>query len=217
MLTRQEEIEMEIEVAVHAEEQPILLERRHRDVLHVADEVDEPSRARSLRVEVMGVEHSGRRQGLEQRCLVREELGDEDRVIALIIVAADADADEGDILTATANGYGKRTPVTDFPAHGRGGQGVIAIQTNERNGEMVGALQVTTDDEVMLISAGGTLVRTEVAGISIMGRNTQGVRLIRVQDGDTLVGMERIGGLNGDHDIESSTNPANDTNPDDSS
>ncbi len=123
-------------------------------------------------------------------------LGDDDRVIALIIVAADAS--DGEILTTTANGYGKRTPVTEFPAHGRGGQGVIAIQTNDRNGETVGALQVSADDEIMLISGAGTLVRTEVDGISVMGRNTQGVRLIRLQHDDVLVGIERVAGLNGD-------------------
>ena len=128
----------------------------------------------------------------------RPELADDERVNALIVVAADET--DGDILTATANGYGKRTPVSDFPSHGRGGQGVIAIQTNERNGEMVGAMRVSGDDEVMLISGGGTLVRTQTDGISVMGRNTQGVRLIRVQQDDALVGIERIEVLNGDDD-----------------
>ncbi|MBT8137920.1 MAG: DNA gyrase subunit A [Gammaproteobacteria bacterium] len=130
-------------------------------------------------------------------------LDGDDRVISLIVV--EPDADEGEILIATAKGYGKRTLVTDFPSHRRGGQGVIAIQTTERNGVLVGAVHVSDDDEVMLISAGGTLVRTEVAGISRMGRNTQGVRLIRVQGDDALVGMERIDGLNGDS-IEPATN-----------
>jgi DNA gyrase subunit A len=108
------------------------------------------------------------------------------RVIALIIV------EEGDILTATENGFGKRTPVDEFPVHGRGGQGVIAIQTSDRNGPMVGALQVRPDDEVMLISMNGVLVRTTVEGISMLSRNTQGVKLIRLDDGDRLVGLERI-------------------------
>jgi len=108
------------------------------------------------------------------------------RVIALIIV------EEGDILTATENGFGKRTAVDEFPVHGRGGQGVIAIQTSDRNGPMVGALQGRSDDEVMLISMNGVLVRTTVEGISMLSRNTQGVTLIRLDDGDRLVGLERI-------------------------
>ncbi len=107
-------------------------------------------------------------------------------VIALSIMS------EGLILTATENGYGKRTPVGDFPIQGRGGQGVIGIQTTDRNGSTVGALQVAEDDEVMLISSNGTLVRTGVEDISIMGRNTQGVRLIRVEEGQRLVGLAKI-------------------------
>ena len=107
-------------------------------------------------------------------------------VIALTIMH------DGLILTATENGYGKRTPVDDFPVQGRGGQGVIAIQTTDRNGRTVGAIQVEQEDEIMLISSNGTLVRTGVEDISIMGRNTQGVRLIRVERGQRLVGLARI-------------------------
>ena len=107
-------------------------------------------------------------------------------VIALAIVA------DGMVLSATANGFGKRTEIEDFPIQGRGGQGVIAIQTTERNGRTVGAIQVRDDDEVMLISSGGTLVRTPVSDISIIGRNTQGVTLIRVEEGQRLVGLARI-------------------------
>tara|TARA_R110002096_G_scaffold124002_5_gene268143 strand:- start:15267 stop:17810 length:2544 start_codon:yes stop_codon:yes gene_type:complete len=105
---------------------------------------------------------------------------------------------DGLILTATENGYGKRTPVDDFPVQGRGGQGVIAIQTTDRNGRTVGALQVADEDEVMLISSNGTLVRTGVDDISIMGRNTQGVRLIRVESGQRLVGLARIEAIDGE-------------------
>jgi len=108
-------------------------------------------------------------------------------VISLIIVD-----EQGMVLTASQHGYGKRTLVEDFPIHGRGGQGVIALQISERNGQMVGALLVKPDDEIMLISSSGTLVRTPVAEISIQGRNTQGVRLIRLDEGDRLVGLERI-------------------------
>ncbi len=113
-------------------------------------------------------------------------LGDKQNVIALIV------ATEGDVLTATENGYGKRTPISDYPVHGRGGQGVIAIQTSERNGNVVGAVLVTSDDEIMLISDGGTLVRTRVAEVSVMGRNTQGVTLINLAEGEKLIGLERV-------------------------
>ncbi len=105
---------------------------------------------------------------------------------------------EGLILSATENGYGKRTDVDEFPIQGRGGQGVIAIQTSQRNGRTVGALQVRDDDEIMLISSSGTLVRTPVNEISIIGRNTQGVRLIRVESGQRLVGLARIESIDGE-------------------
>jgi DNA gyrase subunit A len=108
------------------------------------------------------------------------------KVIALIIV------DEGTVLTATENGYGKRTMVSDYPLHGRGGQGVISIQGSERNGDVIGAVLVRDEDEIMLISNGGTLVRTRVNEISTMGRNTQGVRLINLHSEEKLVGVERV-------------------------
>jgi DNA gyrase subunit A len=110
-----------------------------------------------------------------------------EEVISLIV-----SDEQGMVLVASQNGYGKRTPVEDFPTHGRGGQGVIALQISERNGRLVGALLVKPDDEIMLISSSGTLVRTPVGEISIQGRNTQGVRLIRLDEGDRLVGLERI-------------------------
>jgi len=113
-------------------------------------------------------------------------LGSGQHVISMII------ASDSPVLTATANGYGKRTLADDYPVYGRGGQGVIAIQVNERNGPVVGAVPADDADEVMLISNGGTLVRTRVNEISIMGRNTQGVRLISLTDGETLVGVERV-------------------------
>ena len=102
------------------------------------------------------------------------------------------------MLFATANGYGKRTHADEFSSQGRGGQGVIGIQTSERNGDLVGAIQVVDDDEVMLISSFGTLVRTGVSDISTQGRNTQGVRLIRVSEGDRLVGLDRIEQIQGE-------------------
>jgi DNA gyrase subunit A len=96
------------------------------------------------------------------------------------------------ILSVCENGYGKRTAVEDFPVYGRGGQGVIGIQTSARNGAVVGAAQVADGDEIMLISDKGTLVRTRVDEVSVQGRNTQGVRLIRLREGEQLVGLERV-------------------------
>jgi DNA gyrase subunit A len=109
-----------------------------------------------------------------------------DTVIALCIPEGEM------ILIATEHGYGKRTTLGDFPSQGRGGKGVIAIQVSDRNGPVVGAVQVTEQDEVMLISSSGILVRTASSEISIIGRNTQGVRLIKLGDKDRLVGLERI-------------------------
>ncbi len=114
------------------------------------------------------------------------KLKDEQKVISLVI------ATDGYVLTATENGFGKRTSVSDYPVHGRGGMGVISIQTSERNGDVIGAVPVENDDEIMLITTNGTLVRTRVAEISEMGRNTQGVRLIRLSAGEKLSGLERI-------------------------
>lgn len=110
-----------------------------------------------------------------------------ERLISLIIPQ-----EGGRVLSVSANGYGKRTEMIDFPAHNRGGQGVIAMQTSDRNGELVGSVQVYDGDEIMLISDRGTLVRTRTDDISIVSRNTQGVRLIKVSEGERLVGVERI-------------------------
>jgi DNA gyrase subunit A len=95
-------------------------------------------------------------------------------------------------LTVSENGYGKRTEVSDFPTKGRGTMGVIAMQTSDRNGRMVGAVQVFPGDQMMLISNQGTLVRTRSDEVSVQGRNTQGVRVIRTKAGESLVSVERI-------------------------
>ncbi len=108
------------------------------------------------------------------------------------VIALNIAMPEGAILTATENGYGKRTNIDEYRVTGRGGQGVISIQVSERNGNVVRATQVQPGDEVMLISNLGTLVRTHVEEISIVGRNTQGVRLIHLGKGEKLVGMQRI-------------------------
>jgi DNA gyrase subunit A len=132
------------------------------------------------------------------------KLGAGQRVIALII------ADDYAVLTTTENGFGKRTMVSEYPVHGRGGQGVISIQTSERNGAVVGATLVSDDDEIMLITNGGTLIRTSAAGISVLGRNTQGVKLISLDEDEKLVGLERIEEpeLNGDAEDEAEVDSA---------
>ena len=96
------------------------------------------------------------------------------------------------MLTATEKGYGKRTSIVEYTRHGRGTQGMIAIQTSARNGKVVAATLVTKDDEIMLITGAGVLVRTKVKGIREMGRSTQGVTLIGLDDGDTLVSVSRV-------------------------
>ncbi len=109
------------------------------------------------------------------------------QMIALIIPE-----DSKQVLTVSENGYGKRTNSEEFPLYGRGGQGVIGMQTSERNGKLVGAVQVSEGDEIMLISDRGTLVRTRVDEVSVLSRNTQGVRLIKLKSEEKLVGLERI-------------------------
>src|SRR5579864_6833289 len=124
------------------------------------------------------------------------KLSEAQDLIALIVVG------DGHILTASATGYGKLTPLDEFPSHGRGGQGVIALQTSDRNGTTVAALQVVAGQEIMLISSTGTLVRTPVDEISVLGRNTQGVRLIRLAEGERLTGIERVENLDAEGDAE---------------
>ena len=115
-------------------------------------------------------------------------LGEGQRVVCMLA----AKDESRSVLTATEHGFGKRTPIGEYPRHGRGGQGVIAIQTSERNGMLVGANLVDDHDEVMLISTGGVLIRTEVAQIREQGRSTQGVTLIALGEGEKLAGLERI-------------------------
>nr|MCH9690171.1 DNA gyrase subunit A [Gammaproteobacteria bacterium] len=114
-------------------------------------------------------------------------LGDNQTVISLVVAEA-----EGTILTATEFGYGKRTAVDEYRVTGRGGQGVISIQVNERNGNVVRALQVNDADEAMLITNRGTLVRVRMNEISVIGRNTQGVRIMNLAESEKIVGMQGI-------------------------
>jgi DNA gyrase subunit A len=115
------------------------------------------------------------------------KLADSDKVVSLIVPHND-----GDVLTVTENGYGKRTELEEYPAKSRATQGVVSIKVSERNGSVVGAVQVEDGDEFMMITNGGTLVRTRVAEVSRVGRNTQGVTLIRTTEGEKVVGLQRI-------------------------
>ncbi len=140
-----------------------------------------------------------RSMGRVARGVIGIRLLDEHQVVSMLVIG------EGDILTVTANGYGKRTLVNGYSRQGRGGQGMIGIQTSERNGALISAIQVTSDDDIMLISDGGTLVRTNAGEISTLGRNTQGVTLIRLRQEEKLVGLARI-----EPEDESSDEPGED-------
>lgn len=149
-------------------------------------------------------------------------LEDGQRVVSLIVPK-----DDSAILTVTANGFGKRTELAEYPAKSRATKGVVSIKVTERNGPVVGAVQVGENDEIMLISDKGTLVRTPANGVSIIGRNTQGVTIIRTADDETVVGLQRIDeiqddgseyleegveGAEGDAIAEADTQPTDDAN-----
>jgi DNA gyrase subunit A len=121
------------------------------------------------------------------------------KVIALLV----AENEEQTVLTATENGYGKRTPIVEYTRHGRGTQGITAIQTSERNGKVVAATLVNTEDEIMLIGTNGVLIRTRVKEIREMGRTTQGVTLINLEKGEKLAGLSRIAETDSDTDSDS--------------
>jgi DNA gyrase subunit A len=127
-----------------------------------------------------------RSMGRVSRGVIGLRLQQGQEVVSMLVIGA------GDILTVTENGFGKRTREEDYRRQGRGGQGLIAISTSERNGGLIAAKQVTDDDDIMLISDSGTLVRTSASEISTLGRNTQGVTLIRLREGENLVGVARI-------------------------
>jgi DNA gyrase subunit A len=131
-----------------------------------------------------------------------------EQVVGLIVVEGD-----GDVLTATAHGYGKRTALADYPKKGRGTQGVIAIQCSERNGALVAARQIDAAHELMLISNQGTLVRTRASEVARVGRNTQGVTLIRLPEDEALVGVVSVEALNGDDANDAAADEAAGTPP----
>jgi len=133
-------------------------------------------------------ENDVRAMGRDTRGVRGMNLAKGGSVISLLV----AENEQQSVLTATENGYGKRTPITEYTRHGRGAQGMIAIQTSKRNGKVVAATLVNDDDQIMLIGANGVLIRTRVKEIREMGRSTQGVTLINLEDGATLAGMGRI-------------------------
>ncbi|MCC5864524.1 MAG: DNA gyrase subunit A [Wenzhouxiangella sp.] len=143
-------------------------------------------------------EDDARPMGRQTRGVVGIRLKPEQRVVSMLVSGEDS----GDILLATANGYGKRTALSDFPVYKRGGQGVIGIQVSERNGALVAALAVADEDDVMLTSNGGTLVRTSAGEISRLSRNTQGVTLIRLGEGEQVIGMARVAASEDEEDGE---------------
>ena len=153
-------------------------------------------------------ENDVRPMGRQARGVRGMNLEEGQSVIAMLVAPAEsADAVDGEapavtvgsVLTATENGYGKRTPISEYTRHGRGTKGMIAIQTSERNGRVVAAALVAPEDEIMLITTGGVLIRTRVAEIREMGRATQGVTLINVDEGTKLSGLQRIVETDGDN------------------
>src|SRR6266568_985131 len=129
-----------------------------------------------------------RPMGRQARGVRGMRLAEGQRVISMLV----ADSETQTVLTATENGFGKRTAIAEYTRHGRGTQGMIAIQTTERNGKVIGAVLVGDEDEIMLISTGGVLIRMRVKQIREMGRSTQGVRLIDLDEGTKLAGVERV-------------------------
>jgi DNA gyrase subunit A len=163
-------------------------------------------------------ENDVRPMGRTARGVRGMNLDETQQVIALLV----AENEQQSVLTATENGFGKRTPITEYTRHGRGTKGMIAIQTSERNGKVVAATLVETTDEIMLITTGGVLIRTRVSEIREMGRATQGVTLIAVEDGTTLSGLQRIVETDADQDetesgataVDGDTNAADDATGD---
>jgi DNA gyrase subunit A len=170
-------------------------------------------------------ENDVRPMGRTARGVRGMNLGEGHQVIAMLVAPAEAaegaeaavvDANgiaiPSSVLTATENGYGKRTPIAEYTRHGRGTKGMIAIQTSERNGKVVAAALVSPEDQIMLITTGGVLVRTRVSEIREMGRATQGVTLINVDEGTRLSGLQRI--AESDSDDESDELEEGDTSAD---
>jgi DNA gyrase subunit A len=140
-----------------------------------------------------------RATGRVSRGVMGVRLSKGQKVISLLV----AENETQSVLTATENGYGKRTSIAEYTRHGRGTQGMIAIQTSERNGKVVAATLVNAEDEIMLITTGGVLIRTRVSEIREMGRATQGVTLINLDKGEKLIGLERVVEADSEEETES--------------
>jgi DNA gyrase subunit A len=155
-----------------------------------------------------------RKMGRTARGVRGVRLPEDTKVIGMLL------ADDGKVLTATENGFGKRTPIEDYPTHKRGGQGVKGIKTEGRNGAVVAAVLVQDSDQIMLITDGGTLVRTRVSEVSVSSRNTQGVTLINLGKGEKLIGLDRVAEDDDDDDepedgaTEGGTEGSGDGSPD---
>jgi DNA gyrase subunit A len=143
-------------------------------------------------------ENDVRPMGREARGVRGMQLDDGQQVIAMLVAGSETQS----VLTATENGYGKRTPITEYTRHGRGTKGMIAIQTSERNGKVVAATLVDTEDEIMLITTTGVLIRTRISEIREMGRATQGVTLISLDEGTKLSGLQKIAEADAEGDAD---------------
>ncbi len=172
----------------------------HHDVMLFSDA------GKAVRFEEQDVRPMGR-QTRGVRGMMLEE---GQRVVSMLV----ADSEAQTVLTATGNGFGKRTPIAEYTRHGRGTKGMIAIQTSERNGKLVGAVLVDVRDEIMLISTAGVMIRTKVEHIREMGRSTQGVTLINLDSGTMLAGVERIGETE-DENVAASGEEGSDATPGD--
>ena len=150
--------------------------------------------ATKLGMAIRFAETDVREMGRDTRGVKGISLADGDAVVGMVVTKG-----EGSILSVCANGYGKRTEVSDYPTIRRGGKGVINIKTTDRNGEVVAAREAQEDDEVMIMSLSGVLIRAAIRDVSIIGRNTQGVRLINLAEGDLVIDVARVIGQNGDN------------------
>ena len=187
------------------------LENENEEAENLADDSESEDNGDATVLKGNGVRPSGRGSG----GLRGMRLPKEGRIVSLLVSAPDNT--EQQVLTATENGYGKRTPIEDYSRKGKGGQGIIAIDTGERNGKLVAATLVSESDDLMLITSGGVLIRTKVEQIRETGRAAQGVRLINLDEGETLVSLERIAEPEEDEELleaeEAGVEPANEAPP----
>ena len=170
-------------------------EGEHEEIEVLESEAEHDDNSETPALKGNGVRPSGRGTG----GLRGMRLPEGGRIVSLLVSAPDNTAQQ--VLTATANGYGKRTPLADYSRKGKGGQGIIAIDTSERNGELVAATLVHESDDLMLITSGGVLIRTKVEQVRETGRAAQGVKLINLDEGESLVSLERVAEREEDEDV----------------